>query len=124
MVTMQSGNAGALLSVIAGLALIGGLATACFTKAFGIVFLGEPRSEAPLHARESEGSMLAPMVILAGGCFAVGLLGFQLIRIMPVVLTSLIPAWIQRDGQQTIQADVPGFGYLKPSPWLLISWRL
>ena len=34
-----------LLALIAGLALIGGLAVACFTKAFGIVFLGEPRSE-------------------------------------------------------------------------------
>ena len=31
--------------VVGGLALIGGLAAACFTKAFGIVFLGEPRSE-------------------------------------------------------------------------------
>ena len=29
--------------VVGGLALIGGLAAACFTKAFGIVFLGEPR---------------------------------------------------------------------------------
>ncbi len=29
---------------IVGLALIGGLAVACFTKAFGIVFLGEPRT--------------------------------------------------------------------------------
>ena len=33
-----------LLAAIAGLALIGGLAAACFTKAFGIVFLGEPRT--------------------------------------------------------------------------------
>ena len=40
-----STTAVAVLCVIAGLALIGGLAAACFTKAFGIVFLGEPRSE-------------------------------------------------------------------------------
>ena len=32
--------------VVGGLALIGGLAVACFTKAFGIVFLGEPRTDA------------------------------------------------------------------------------
>ena len=32
--------------VLASLAIIGGLAAACFSKAFGIVFLGEPRSEA------------------------------------------------------------------------------
>ena len=42
-----------LLAVIAGLALIGGLAVACFTKAFGIVFLGEPRSEHVSHAHEA-----------------------------------------------------------------------
>jgi formate hydrogenlyase subunit 3/multisubunit Na+/H+ antiporter MnhD subunit len=115
MASTQSGNAGALLAVIAGLALIGGLATACFTKAFGIVFLGEPRSEAPQHARESEGSMLAPMVILAAGCFAVGLLGFQIIRIMPAVLTSLIPAGYSGIDSAAIQAQVfLASGFLKP----------
>ncbi|MGE5293249.1 MAG: proton-conducting transporter membrane subunit, partial [Solirubrobacterales bacterium] len=31
--------------VTGGLALIGGLAAACFTKAFGVIFLGEPRSD-------------------------------------------------------------------------------
>src|SRR5206468_1801263 len=48
------GNAGAVpaLVVIAGLAMIGGLAAACFTKAFGVAFLREPRSEHAAHARE------------------------------------------------------------------------
>jgi NADH:ubiquinone oxidoreductase subunit 5 (subunit L)/multisubunit Na+/H+ antiporter MnhA subunit len=80
----------ALLAVIAGLALIGGLAAACFTKAFGMVFLGEARSENPRHAQESGRSMLAPMVVLASGCFAVGLSAFLLIRIMPAVVASFI----------------------------------
>ena len=34
-----------ILGSVVGLTLIGGLAIFCFTKAFGIVFLGEPRSE-------------------------------------------------------------------------------
>ncbi len=85
------GNAGALLAAIAGLALIGGLAAACFTKAFGMVFLGAPRSHDLPEARESEGSMLVPMGILAAGCFAVGLAGFQIMRLMPVVLADLVP---------------------------------
>ena len=38
--------------VVGGLALIGGLAAACFTKAFGAVFLGEPRSA---EAAEAQG---------------------------------------------------------------------
>ena len=41
------------LIVILALALIGGLAAACFTKAFGIVFLGEPRSAHAAGAHEA-----------------------------------------------------------------------
>lgn len=41
-----------MLAAIIGLALIGGLAIFCFTKAFGIVFLGNSRSDATLHAKE------------------------------------------------------------------------
>ncbi len=85
-----NGSAVALLAVIAGLALIGGLATACFTKAFGIVFLGEPRSEHPQHAHESDKSILFPMVLLAAGCFIIGLSGFRIIRVMPYVVENLI----------------------------------
>jgi hydrogenase-4 component B len=42
----------ALLGTIAGLSLIGGLAVFCFTKAFGIAFLGESRSEQASLAHE------------------------------------------------------------------------
>jgi hydrogenase-4 component B len=62
-----------LLALIAGLALIGGLAVACFTKAFGIVFLGEPRSEHVSQANESDWTMRLPMLLLAIGCVAIGL---------------------------------------------------
>jgi len=105
----------ALLAVIAGLALIGGLATACFTKAFGMVFLGEARSENPRHALESSRSMLAPMVVLAIGCFAVGLLGFLVICAMPTVLASLIePAGYNGLDLSLIQAEaITASGYLK-----------
>jgi hydrogenase-4 component B len=59
--------------VIGGLALIGGLAAACFTKAFGIVFLGEPRSEEAAHAQEAGAAMRWPMMVLAGLCVLIGL---------------------------------------------------
>jgi formate hydrogenlyase subunit 3/multisubunit Na+/H+ antiporter MnhD subunit len=41
------------VSLVAGLALIGGLAAACFAKVFGIIFVGEARSEKCLVAKES-----------------------------------------------------------------------
>jgi formate hydrogenlyase subunit 3/multisubunit Na+/H+ antiporter MnhD subunit len=71
-----------LLALIAGLALIGGLAVACFTKAFGIVFLGEPRSEHVSRAHEPGWTMRLPMLVLAMGCAAIGLFA-------PVVVGSL-----------------------------------
>lgn len=62
----------ALLLVIGGLALIGGLAAACFAKAFGIVFLGEPRGDAAGRAHEAGWSMRLPMLLLATACLGIG----------------------------------------------------
>jgi len=58
---------------ILALALISGLAVACFAKAGGVVFLGEPRDPAAAAAHESPRAMLVPMLILAGLCLALGL---------------------------------------------------
>ena len=49
-----------ILGTIVGLSLIGGLAIFCFTKAFGIVFLGEPRSEKAFSAMEVSKDMIIP----------------------------------------------------------------
>ena len=59
--------------VVGGLALIGGLAAACFSKAFGIVFLGQPRSEEAARAHEARAAMRWPMLVLAGLCMLIGL---------------------------------------------------
>jgi formate hydrogenlyase subunit 3/multisubunit Na+/H+ antiporter MnhD subunit len=72
------------LVALGGLALIGGLAAACFTKASGIVFLGEPRTPQAQRAHEAAWGMRAPMLALAGGCLLVGLLA-------PVVVPALEP---------------------------------
>jgi len=64
------------LITLTALTLIGALALACFAKAFGIVFLGLPRSEQALQARESPRTMLLPMGILAAACLLIGLLSF------------------------------------------------
>ncbi|MGV8059476.1 MAG: proton-conducting transporter membrane subunit [Smithellaceae bacterium] len=75
-----------LICAIAGLALIGGLAAACFTKAFGIVFLGEPRSPEAQTAHESSPWMTIPMMLLAVACIVIGLAGPFVIQVLsPVV---------------------------------------
>jgi formate hydrogenlyase subunit 3/multisubunit Na+/H+ antiporter MnhD subunit len=72
------------LAIIAGLALIGGLAAACFAKAFGVVFLGEPRSEHAAMAHPPGRLMRWPMVILAVACLLGGVLG-------PLVVPAMAP---------------------------------
>ena len=63
----------ALFVAIPVLALVGGLALACFAKAAGVVFLGEPRSEGAAACKEVSPWMTAPMVFTALACAGVGL---------------------------------------------------
>lgn len=58
---------------IGALALIGGLALACFTKAYGALCLGVPRTEAARTARDPGPAMLVPMAALAALCLFIGL---------------------------------------------------
>jgi len=70
------------IAVTGGLALIGGLAAACFAKAFGVVFLGEPRSPCAVGAHEAAAAMRWPMAILAATCLGIGLLAPQMVKIV------------------------------------------
>jgi hydrogenase-4 component B len=60
------------LLAIVSLAIIGGLALACFTKVVGVVFQGEPRSPVAENAAERGLTMLVPMLVLAAACIVIG----------------------------------------------------
>ncbi|MFA5138564.1 MAG: proton-conducting transporter membrane subunit [Elusimicrobiota bacterium] len=75
------------MAAIGGLGLIGGLAAACFAKASGIVFLGEPRSPHATHGHEAPWSMTLPMVVLALSCIAIGLFPGPVVRSMAAVVS-------------------------------------
>ncbi|MFZ1956809.1 MAG: hydrogenase, partial [Desulfobacterales bacterium] len=60
------------LLAIVSLAVIGGLALACFTKVVGVVFQGEPRSRAVENVDEKGPMMLIPMLALAAACIVIG----------------------------------------------------
>ena len=60
------------LLAIVSLAVIGGLALACFTKVVGVVFQGEPRSKQAENVNENGITMLIPMVISAALCIIIG----------------------------------------------------
>lgn len=86
------GGAGAapLVLVMAGLALIGGLAAACFAKAYGAVFLGLPRSHECDRAREPGPAMRWPMAILAAACALIGLASPWVLAILEPVVRQAI----------------------------------
>lgn len=55
------------------LAITGALAVTCFVKAYGVTFLGAPRSEAAANAKEVPASMRIGMIILAVVCVCLGI---------------------------------------------------
>jgi NADH:ubiquinone oxidoreductase subunit 5 (subunit L)/multisubunit Na+/H+ antiporter MnhA subunit len=77
--------------VVGSLALIGGLAATCFTKAFGIVFLGQPRSREATAAYEPGAAMRWPMMILAGCCVLIGLTAPLWPPILAPVVATVLP---------------------------------
>lgn len=79
----------AAVVVIGSLALIGGLALACFTKAFGAIFLGHPRSEQAEHAHEVGWAMKASMAALAVLCILVGALSPFIVKSAGVVVMQM-----------------------------------
>jgi hydrogenase-4 component B len=79
------------LATLAGLALIGGLAAACFAKAFGIVFLGEPRSASAMQAHENGPGMRWPMILLAAACVLIGLLAPIMAGVLEPALGIMMP---------------------------------
>lgn len=73
-ITQQSiGIKSVFIIGISSLAITGGLAAACFVKAFGITFLARPRSEESKKARESGNFMVIAMGFLAILCLLLGL---------------------------------------------------
>ena len=86
--TLSVGGAAPGWVVLAGLGLIGGLAAACFTRLFGIVFLGEPRSEASRHTHEAGWAMRLPMGFLALSCVAIGLFPGAVLACLEPVLAA------------------------------------
>lgn len=93
------------LAAIISLAVIGGLALACFTKVVGVVFQGEPRTPAAAAADEHGGLMLAPMCALAVACAVIGLFP-QVFFLMAV---------------QGVSALNLGYGRIPFSPFLEIT---
>ncbi len=72
------------------LALSAALAAACFVKAFGVTFLGRPRSDAAKRAQEVDRFSLSAMFVFAALCLLTGILPSFVIDALAPVSLSLV----------------------------------
>jgi formate hydrogenlyase subunit 3/multisubunit Na+/H+ antiporter MnhD subunit len=74
------------------LALSAALAGACFVKAFGITFLGRPRTSAAHDAREADRFSLTAMFVLASLCLVAGVVPGYFIDALAATTQALVGA--------------------------------
>lgn len=72
------------------LALAAALAGACFVRAFGMTFLGRPRSDVAQTAQEADGFSRLAMILLAVLCLVGGIFPGLLIDLLSPVVASLL----------------------------------
>jgi len=89
----------------AALALAAALAAACFVKAFGITFLGRPRTDRASQARETDGFSRAAMIAFAAICLMLG------------ILPGLAIDWISPATAEIVHGQMPAQRFLA---WLTI----
>jgi NADH:ubiquinone oxidoreductase subunit 5 (subunit L)/multisubunit Na+/H+ antiporter MnhA subunit len=77
-------------AVGAMLALSAALAAACFVKAFGVSFLGRPRTTMAAGADEVDRWSLAAMFIFAGLCLLIGIIPGPVIDALAPVVKALV----------------------------------
>lgn len=125
--------AAAGLVTLVAMGSIGGLAAACFAKAFGIVFLGAPRSGGAEHAHESASPMLTSMAALAVLCVAIGFAGpFAVKGLTGVVAaasglpsTEIAAALKPASGSLAIASALFGaLVVLSALLWMMRAWRV
>jgi len=74
---------------VGALAFTGGLAAACFVKAFGVSFLARPRSEEVKQSKESELSLIIGIGVLALATLILGVFSGSVAKILTGVVSNL-----------------------------------
>ena len=125
--------ASAGLVALVAMGLISGLAAACFAKAFGVVFLGSPRSAEAAEAHEVAPPMLVSMLALTALCIAIGFAGPLVVPAMAEVVAaaSRLPAAQVGASLAPISAALTAatgvfavFGLLAALAWIVRGRRL
>ncbi len=106
---------------VAGLALIGGLALACFAKVCGVVFLGQPRSAEAWSGREVGLGLRAPLFFLVLACGFIGLIPAIAVTGAARVATALMDASAEAHVPQDLVAAARFIGWVSASLVVLLA---
>lgn len=104
---------------LVSLAITGALAVTCFVKAYGITFLGSPRSETALKSKEVPAPMKMGMVILAAICILLGIGAVQVAPVMAGIASSAL-ATTQISVASGITITNPELGSVVSTPLLVV----
>jgi formate hydrogenlyase subunit 3/multisubunit Na+/H+ antiporter MnhD subunit len=105
---LENGVLRSLVPIAAAmLALTGALSAACFVRAYGVSFLGQPRGRAVRKAREVSRGMHAGQGLLAAACLLLGVLPTAVVGLLNGIPVALL-------GQGLSQATAHGWLWLTP----------
>jgi hydrogenase-4 component B len=89
------------------LALIGGLAAACFAKVYRVAFLGRPRSTAAEKACEVSPLMQWGMIFLAAACIVIGVAPGLFLRPLSATVQEFLPGAALPEEAVSLSALMP-----------------
>jgi len=131
---LTSLSAAIILPLAAGvLALIGGLAAACFAKVYGVAFLGRPRSREAEIANDVSLPMQAGMGALAAACVVIGVFPGLVLPSLGKLTEELLPGAKLPPAATSLSALLPwialfvlalvaGIAALKQTKKLTATW--
>ena len=112
----QSQNVIPSIIALVSLALIGGVVLLAFTKLYGVVFLGSPRSHAVAEAEEVDNFRIAGMSIPLIGILCVGLFPQAAYRLVAGACSSLLPRAV------IISTPLPeSLKFISLAAWILLA---
>ena len=133
---LRSGILGAMLPVASAmLALTGALATACFVKVYGVIFLGLPRSIQAAETRETSFGMQFAQALLALCCLIFGIFPTWVVNTINIIPENLIGTglsmaagdgwlWLTPIGKQTASYGAPAILFGLLVSWLIVYFLL
>jgi len=104
------------------LALIGGLAAACFAKVYGVAFLGRPRSREAADACEVSWAMQTGMAVLAAACVVIGIAPGIVLRPLGGIVQQLMPGAALPEAAGTLTKVIPWVAAVVVG--IVLVWRL